>query len=104
LPIKVTDLSGNPLAGVTVTAKVADPNVPANSACNDGVVYSLPNTGPDGVSSVAAMFETYSVTATLCATSVTVTVQVAPTKAIVTYPPSTSPNVVPLPGPVAVPL
>ena len=62
LPIEVTDANGNPLAGATITAKVADPNLPADQPCNDNVTYALPTTGPDGVSNVAAMYETYTLT------------------------------------------
>ena len=86
LPIEVTDANGNPLAGATVTAKVAEPNLPADQTCNDNVTYTLPTTGPDGVSNVAAMYETYTLTVKRGSNTATVTVKLTPTGTTATYP------------------
>jgi len=83
LPIEVTTASGAPVAGATVTASVADPNIPANASCNDGTVYSLPTSGPDGMSELAAVYETYTVTVTVGSTTTPVTVQVTPYDSVV---------------------
>jgi hypothetical protein len=101
LPIEVTTASGAPVAGATVTATVADP-LAQDAPCNDGTVYSLPATGPDGMSELAAVYETYTVTVTSGSTHVSVTVQLTPNATTVT---SQSPAIVtPLPQPVVVSL
>jgi hypothetical protein len=105
LPIEVTNASGAPLANATVTAKVADPNLPQDSTCNDGTVYSLPTTGPDGLSELAAMYETYTVSVTSGSTTTSVTIQVTPYASIVETVSGgavTVVAVVPLPEPVVV--
>ena len=103
LPIEVTDANGNPLAGATITAKVADPNLPADQPCNDNVTYTLPTTGPDGVSNVAAMYETYTLTIKQGLNTATVTVKLTPTGTTATY--SSGPAVTAaLPQPVVVAL
>ena len=101
LPVEVTASNGAPQAGATVTATVADPTLPANGACNDGVVHAMSPTGPDGLSRLAALYETYTITASSGGTTVTATVQVTPTASIVN-PASATPVVIPLPQPVVI--
>ena len=101
LPVEVTAANGAPQAGATVTATVADPNLPADAACNDGVAHALPPTGPDGLSRLAALYETYTITASFGGTTVSATVQVTPTASIVN-PTSATPVVIPLPQPVVI--
>jgi Tfp pilus assembly protein PilX len=57
---------GVPVSGAVVSVTVADPS-PANSNCNTPspattTTYSMPPTGPDGLTRLALIYETYSIT------------------------------------------
>jgi Tfp pilus assembly protein PilV len=61
VPIEVVNAAGQPVAGAQVQLVIADTNA-ANSACNDGTVYTMPYTGTDGTAREAVINETYNVT------------------------------------------
>ncbi len=61
VPIQVVSSSGAPVVNASVTLKVNDPSA-TGASCNDGTTYALSPTNPDGITSMATMYETYSVT------------------------------------------
>ena len=61
LPIEVVNSSGLPIPGATVTATVDDPALPNGVACNGAPGYVMPTTGPDGLSRMDVMYETYTI-------------------------------------------
>jgi len=97
LSIEVVN-GGVPVPNATVTATVDD-TTSGNAACNTAPAYSLAPTGPDGLTQLSVIYESYSITVN--GTSVG-TIQMNPSTAVFT-PISGSPVAYPLPTPVQVP-
>ncbi|HLG68694.1 MAG TPA: hypothetical protein VKV36_12610 [Acidimicrobiales bacterium] len=81
LPLKVVNASGNPVAGASVTAVVNDPSCTPLTPLTgtNPSSFALETTGPDGLSRLDVMYDTYTVTATAGTLTGSVTVQVSPT-------------------------
>jgi hypothetical protein len=100
LPIEVVNSSGQPISGATVSATVHDPTLPSGLACN-GVSYPLPTTGPDGLSRIDVIYETYDIHVTDSnGTNLVGKIQVNASTNI--WNPGASQNAVPLPGAIVV--
>jgi len=101
LPIQVVNSSGQPIAGAHVTATVNDPTLPNGIACNGAPGYALPSTGPDGLTRIDLMYETYTIKVTDSHGTATVgTIQVNSSTSILN--PGGSQTVQPMPAAVVV--
>ena len=85
LPVEVVTANGTPVAGATLSATINDssctPLTPLSGS--NPASFALQPTGPDGLSRLATVYETYTITATAGALSGSITAQVTPTSTIV---------------------